>query len=183
MKKEISKVQSSRLLNPGMVILVTASYKDKSTITPCAWHLPLSKKPPSLGVALAKGHFSSELIRKSEEFIVNIPGWNLLDKLVSCGKCSGREVDKFKEAKLSAARAHSLIKTPIIDECIGYIECSLFDIKEVGDHFLFFGEIIHAQADQDYFSGGFWDTKKCDLIFHLGAKFFFKSSEYIEFTK
>jgi len=183
MKQEVAKAQSSRLINPGMVILVTAGYKDKSTITPCAWHLPISKEPPSLGVALAKKHFSSELIKKSEEFIVNIPDWNLLDKLIACGKCSGREIDKFKESGLTSARANTLTRTPVIDECIGNIECSLFDVKDVGDHFLFFGEIIYAQAKQDYFAGGFWDTKKCDLIFHLGAKYFFKSSEYMEFGK
>ena len=183
MKREISKSQASRLINCGMVILVTAAYKDKTTITPCAWHLPLSKSPSSLGIALARSHFSSELIRKSEEFIINIPDWALLDKLVACGKCSGRDVDKFKEAKLTPQKGGSLVKTPRISECIGHLECSLIDIKEVGDHFLFLGEIIQAQAEEDYFRGGIWDTGKVNLIFHLGSKFFFKSSEYIEFNR
>jgi flavin reductase (DIM6/NTAB) family NADH-FMN oxidoreductase RutF len=183
MKREVYKDNANRLINCGMVVLVTSAYKDKANITTCAWQVPLSKKPPALAVALAKKHFSSELIRKSEEFIVNIPDWSLLDKVVRCGTLSGWKVDKFAQVGLTPQKAHSLVKTPKIGECIGSLECSLFDIKEIGDHYLFFGEIIYAEAESDYFGEGFWDTKKIDLIFHLGSSYFFKSSEFIDFKK
>jgi len=183
MKKEVRKDQASRLTGCGGVVLVTAVYKDRTTITPCAWQMPLSKNPPCLGVALAKGHFSSEAIRRNGEFIVNIPHWGLLDKIVFCGKRSGRDVDKFEETKLTKQKADALIKTPKIGECIGHLECSLIDIKEAGDHFLFLGEVIRAEAEEDYFKEGFWDTSKVDLIYHLGAKFFCKASPYVEFGR
>jgi len=143
----------------------------------------LSKNPALLGIALAKKHFSSELIKKSSQFIVNIPEWKLLDKVMFCGAVSGREIDKFKETKLTADKAHSLAKTPKIAECIGSIECSLFDIKEAGDHYLFFGEVVYAEAENHLFINDFWDTNKAELIFHLGGKFFFKPAPYAEFKK
>ncbi|UCC95755.1 MAG: flavin reductase family protein [Candidatus Omnitrophota bacterium] len=183
MKKMVDESKASRLVNCGMIILVTAAYKDKSTITPCAWYLPLSKKPPSVGVALAKSHFSSELIKKSQEFIINIPHWSLLEKVIVCGSVSGRQVDKFKEAHLTPQKAHSLVKTPKVDECVGNIECSLWDIKEVGDHYLFLGEVIYAEAEEDFFINDMWDTQRGDFIFHLGSRFFFKSSPSIEARK
>lgn len=183
MKIKVSNEKASRLLNCGMTVLVTAAYKDKTTITPCAWHMPLSRKPSSLGIALAKTHFSSEAIQKSQEFIVNIPDWTLLDKLLVCGSVSGRESDKFKTAQLTQKPAVVLTKTPIIEECIGHIECSLFDVKEVGDHFLFLGEVVYTQADEQLFANDFWNTDKVDFIFHLGSKFFFKSSPYTEYKK
>ena len=183
MKIRIPNDKASRLINCGEVILVTAAYKDKATITTCAWHLPLSKSPSALGIALAKTHFSSELIKKNEEFIVNIPDWSLLDKAVLCGSLSGRSVDKFKEAKLTPQKPHHLTKTHAIEECLGNIECSLLDTKEIGDHFLFLGEVVYAEAEEKYFVNDFWNTSKIDLIFHLGSKFFFKSSPYLEFKK
>ncbi|UCD15820.1 MAG: flavin reductase family protein [Candidatus Omnitrophota bacterium] len=180
MKVNIPKVEASRLLNCGMVVLVTAAYKDKTTITPCAWQMPLSKKPACLGIALAKAHFSSELIRKSEEFIINIPHWDLLDKVVFCGSHSGRDIDKFAESRLTLIKPLSLSKTPQIGECLGHLECTLLDIKEVGDHYLFLGEVICAQADDNYFVNKCWDTRNGSLIFHLGGRSFFKSSPFVE---
>lgn len=183
MKKEVDKTGASRLVNCGMIILVTAGDGKRSTITPCAWHMPVSKDPPILGVALAKKHFSSELIKKNREFVINIPSYNLLEKIMFCGKRSGRETDKFKEANLTTERSNILAKAPKIRECIADIECSLNCIEEVGDHFIFLGDVIYAQADQESFSRGFWDTTKVDLPFHLGAKYFFKSSAYSEYQR
>ncbi len=180
MKKEIAVSQASRLINCGMVILVTAGHKDQATITPCAWHLPLSKNPPLLGVALAKGHFSAQLIKESREFIVNIPPWPLRKKVIACGKCSGRDVDKFAQAELTRLKAHTLQAVPAIAQCLGHIECRLREAKETGDHFLFIGDIVYAQAEADCFKQGFWDTKTTEVIFHLGAKCFFKSAPHIE---
>ena len=183
MKREVSKNEAIRLVNSGMVVLVSCAYKGKTNITTCAWHMPASKEPPSVLVALAKKHFSSELIRKSEEFIINIPHWPLLERVVVCGSLSGWQADKFKQARFNPCQAKRLAKTPKIEECIGSLECSLFGVKEVGDHYVFFGEVIYAEAESDYFARGFWDTERVELIFHLGSRFFFKSREFIEIKK
>lgn len=183
MKKRVDIEMANRLINCGMVVLISCAYKDKQNITTCAWHMPLSKRPPAIAIALAKKHFSSELIKKSEEFIINIPNWVLLNKVITCGTLKGRSIDKFKEAELTAHKANALARTHIISECIGHIECSLFDIKEVGDHFLFLGEVVYAEAEEDYFKEGYWDTNKVHFILHLGSNYFFKSSPFSEFRK
>lgn len=181
MKINIEKDKSSRLINCGMVIMVSCGYQDKRTITPCAWHMPVSKEPAIISVALAKKHFSSELIRKSKEFIINIPDWKLLDKMMKCGKISGRNIDKFDHASLTAQKAKVLDSASLVQECIANIECQLIDIAEKGDHYVFYGEIANAIAEQDFFINDMWDTKRVDLIFHLGGKFFFKSNSPITF--
>ncbi|MDD4182441.1 MAG: flavin reductase family protein [Candidatus Omnitrophica bacterium] len=183
MKIEINKQNASRLINCGPVVLVTSGYKDKRNITTCAWSMPLSKGPALLGVALAKKHFSSELINLSLQFIVNIPEWKLLDKVMACGSISGRNMDKFKENGFTAEKAHSLSDAPKIAECAASVECLLVEAKEAGDHYLFIGEIVYAEAENSLFVNDFWDTEKAELIFHLGSKFFFKSSPYMEFKK
>jgi flavin reductase (DIM6/NTAB) family NADH-FMN oxidoreductase RutF len=76
-----------------------------------------------------------------------------------------------------------LIYAHKIKECIGSLECSLLDINEIGDHYLFIGEVVYADAEKKYFVDDFWDTHKVKLIFHLGGRFFFKSSSFIEFRR
>ncbi|MBN2120385.1 MAG: flavin reductase family protein [Candidatus Omnitrophica bacterium] len=180
MKKEVDKKRACRLINSGNLILVSCSYKDKDNITTCAWHSPCSHTPACLLVALAKKHLSSELIRKSKEFIINIPSWQLKDKAVFCGSNSGRDIDKFQKAPLTREKALKLSKASKIKECIANIECSLIDIKEIGDHFLFFGEPVYAEVVEGIFDFDniVW-KEEADLLFHFGGKFFAKQGPFI----
>jgi len=179
MKIEIPRERATRLLSSGNVILVSSAHQDKANIITLAWKTPLSHKPPLLGISIAKTHFSSELIEKSEEFVVNVPDLNLLEKVVFCGKASGRDVDKFKETKLTPLKANRLVKTPLISECIGNLEVALRDIREFGDHKFFVGEIIYAQAEENLFDQT-WNVDKAKLIYHLGGSFFTGSGKMIK---
>jgi len=127
---------------------------------------------------VGKERFSAELIKGSGEFIVNIPDWDLMEQVLYCGTHSGRDVDKFKETKLTPEKAGKLLKTPKIKECIGSIECSVIDGIEIGDHILFSGEVLYAEAEEDLFKDGVWDIEKAGLIYHLGEKCFMKSSPF-----
>ena len=179
MKVEVHKSQATRLINAGGVILVTSCYKDKPNIITLAWHTPISKDPGLIGISIAKSHLSYELINKSEEFIINIPDAGLLKQALSCGSISGAKVDKFKESGLTAEKADKLMKTPRIKECIGHIECYLRDIRDIGDHGLFIGEVIFASAEEGLFNET-WQVDKVKLLFHLGSKFFTNSSEMLK---
>jgi len=178
MKKEVTLKRSNRLINSGQVILVSCCYKDKANIITLAWNTPFSHNPPLLGISIAKTHLSCELIKKSEEFVVNIPDLKLLQKVVYCGSHHGHDIDKFKEAGLSAMKANRLVKTPLIKECIGHLECRLSDAKEVGDHILFIGEPIFASAEDNLFNET-WDPEKVKLIYHLGGSNFTSSDRLI----
>lgn len=175
MKIEVPISSANRLINSGNVILVSSAYEDKKSIITVAWHCPVSIKPPILAIAVGKSRFSAELIEKSKEFIINIPNWKLFEAMLYCGTYSGRDIDKFKEAKLTPEKAKKLRRTPKIKECIGAIECRLIDKIEVGDHIVFFGEVLYAEAEKELFPDGFWDTEKAELIYHLGGNYFMKS--------
>jgi flavin reductase (DIM6/NTAB) family NADH-FMN oxidoreductase RutF len=179
MKVEVSPDKATRLLSSGNVILVTSAYKDRANIITLAWKTPLSHRPPLVGISIAKTHFSCELIEKSEEFIINVPDINLLDKVVFCGKVSGRDMDKFKETKLTPLKANRLVKTPLISECIGDLEVTLRDIREFGDHRFFVGQIIYAQAEENLFTQT-WDVNRVKLIYHLGGSSFTSSDKMME---
>jgi flavin reductase (DIM6/NTAB) family NADH-FMN oxidoreductase RutF len=178
MKIEVPKEKSTRLINSGNLILVTSAYKDKTNIVTIAWHSPLCRKPPLVGISVAKSHLSCEFIQKAGEFIINIPDEPLLRKAVFCGSISGREREKFSEAGLTPVKAKHLVKTPVIGECPGHIECYVRDTKEFGDHVLYAGEVIYAEAEERLFQEN-WDTDKIKLIYHLGGKCFTTSEKLI----
>lgn len=179
MKKEINIEDARRLINAGNLILVTTADEEKKNVATIAWHMPLSSEPPLIGIALAKEHYTSELIMVSEEFTINIPNWPLLQKVIYCGSVSGREKDKFGDTGFTPEPPVKLVEAPRIKECIGAIECELYETKELGDHYLFIGQPVYAEAEEELFNDTVWDSAKAELICHLGGKYFFKSTERV----
>ena len=171
-KIEIPLSKFNRLINFSPVVLVTSAAKDKKNIVTVAWVTPLSGAPPLLGIAIAKKHFTNKLIRECSEFVINIPGEELLEKVKFCGSVRGEKIDKFKESGLTAKDAQK-IKPPTIDECLAHLECKLSDTIDAGDHSFFIGEVIHASAvegflDKEYIT----DLAKAKTLHHLGGSKF-----------
>ncbi|MEW6276626.1 MAG: flavin reductase family protein [Bacillota bacterium] len=172
MKIEVPVEAAYRLINPGCVVLVTSAYRDRSNVMTLAWQTPLSSRPPLVGIAVAQKHLTAELITAGGEFALNIPGANLLKQVLRCGKVSGRERDKFKEAGLTPVAAKK-IRAPLIAECLGHLECGVVDRYKTGDHYFFVGEVLAAGAQTDFFSER-WN-EAAELIHHLGGKWFYRS--------
>ncbi|MBI4336053.1 MAG: flavin reductase family protein [Candidatus Omnitrophica bacterium] len=178
MKAEVPLDKANRLINSGEVILVTSGYEDRNNIITLAWSMPLSHNPALMAVSVTKKRFSYGLIEKSGEFAVNVPGIGLFKEMIYCGTNSGRDVNKFKETKLTPVKANKLTHAPLIKECIGHLECRLNFKKEVGDHVLIIGEILHASAENELFDVK-WRVDKTKLIYHLGDKVFTTSDKEI----
>ena len=133
---------------PVPAVLVTCGHGEQANIITIAWTGTLCSKPPQLGIGVRPQRHSHSLIRERGEFVVNVPSERLLEKVDYCGMVSGREVDKFEAAGLTAAPA-SVLKTPIITECPINIECRVTQIIPLGSHDLFIGEVVAVQIDEE----------------------------------
>lgn len=167
MLKEI-KSGVYHLLHPKIAIFLTSISKEgKANVMTCAWTTPVSDEPPIIVACVSKGSYTAELIRKTKEFVINIPSKKLLPALWICGKSSGRDTDKFKKANLETGPAKK-VRVPIINNCIGYIECKLWKVLEAGECYVFFGKVLSAYADDKYFKKDVW-TVKAGIPLHLGG--------------
>lgn len=133
---------------PAPTVLVTCGHGEEVNIITIAWTGTLCSKPPQLGIGVRPHRHSHSLIRKTGEFVVNVPSERLLEKVDYCGMVSGREVDKFEAAGLTPASA-SLLETPIIAECPINIECRVSQVIPLGTHDLFIGEVVAVQIDEE----------------------------------
>lgn len=169
MKKiEIPLSRSNRLINYGPVVLVSTQSGGKRNILPIAWVTPISHKPPILCISVSLANYSNKLIKESKEFVVNVPGKELISKVEYCGGVSGKDTDKFKESGLTPVNSKK-IKAPTVDECLAHLECKVIDIVEAGDHTIFLGEVLFPSAvshflDKDYLV----NLKKVNTLHHLG---------------
>jgi flavin reductase (DIM6/NTAB) family NADH-FMN oxidoreductase RutF len=142
---KVSK-RPSTYLYPVPVVLVTCGVERPNVIT-LAWVGTVCSDPPMVGIGVRPERYSHGLIDQSGEFVVNIPGEDLLEVTDRCGHTSGRDVDKFAAFGLTAEPA-STLKTPLIAECPVNIECRVTQKIPLGAHTLFLGEIVAVQVDE-----------------------------------
>ncbi|MBU0683192.1 MAG: flavin reductase family protein [Candidatus Omnitrophota bacterium] len=173
MLKEISLDLATRLINHGPVVLVSSCYNDKVDITPVAWHMPISKKPPVIALEIGENHYIYECIIKSRDFAINIPPKSVVKKIVKCGSCSGRDVDKVKMCGFEIQPSKE-IRSPAINGMMGVLECVLKEDKYLLQEYnIVLGEVKRALADEQNFDEHWlFTTDEKRTIHHLGNRTF-----------
>ena len=166
------KLSPGTVLAPVPVVLVSCGDEKKANITTIAWTGTLNSEPPLLYVSIRPGRFSYSIIKETGEFVVNIPDEKLVFETDYCGTNSGKNVDKFEEMKLTKELAQ-VVKAPLIKECPINIECKVKEIKSLGSHDIFIGEIVAVNAEKEYVSEtGKIEYQKLKLLTYLGSEYF-----------
>ena len=159
------------LLHPRPVtLIVTISREGRINIMTCSWNTPLSEEPPLIGISVWKGSFTHKLLKEVPEFTVNIPSSNLLKDVMIAGTKSGKDVDKLKEMNVTLKPAKK-VKPPIIEECLGHMECKVVKEVDVGECTLFIGEVVEAYAEEEVFRN-YWDLRRVNLLLHNSGRYF-----------
>lgn len=131
------------LTNPLQTILVTCRHKGKDNIITMDWHTPLSFNPMIYAISVGKTRYSLELIKNSKVFVVNFMSKKFEKEILFCGRNSGRNCDKFAQTGLTKEESEK-IDCPRIREALGFLECKVLQLIEVGDHVLFIAEVINS---------------------------------------
>jgi len=161
-----------RLINHGPTVLVTSKVGEKINIMTVAWQMPVSFKPMLVAIAIGHERFSHKLILESREFVINIPYIEMIKEVLCCGTQSGKDIDKFKVCGLTPIKARK-VGAPLVKECIGNIECSLYYAHETGDHTIFVGEVLAASVKEGIFDGYLRVAlEQAKTLHHLGGKVF-----------
>lgn len=167
MQKEV-KTDIYRMLHPKLTFFLTSISRDgKPNVMTCSWGVPVSMEPPMIIVCVGKEAYTAELIRETREFAVCIPTKAQLKALWACGNVSGRDADKFRKAGLKPVNAKK-IRSPLIEGCLGFLECRLGKTVEAGECYAFFGKVVSARADERFFEKGSW-TEEAEIPMHLGG--------------
>lgn len=170
-KEDVVTEDIPYLLHPYQATLVTTLGKDgKPNVMAVAWIIPVSVNPPYLAMTLRPQRHSYKLLTETQEFVVNIPDFNLAEQVVFCGRRSGRDHNKFKETRLTPMKARK-IATPIIKECIAHLECKLEKVIEIKDHILCIGKVIVAYASNKCYRR-LYDLSQHEPLLHLRGNIF-----------
>jgi flavin reductase (DIM6/NTAB) family NADH-FMN oxidoreductase RutF len=145
MKKSFN---AKTLIYPTPVWLIgTYDKSGKPNAATIAWGGVCSSKPPCAAVSLRGATYTHGNIMERKAFTINVPSAGQVKIADYCGMVSGRNVDKFAGAKITAVKSEK-VDAPYIQEFPMILECKLLDTIEIGIHTHFIGEIIDVQVDE-----------------------------------
>ena len=157
---------------PIPAVMVSCGNMEKSNIITVAWTGILNTNPAMCYISVRPERYSYNLIKESGEFVINLTTEDLTYATDWCGVKSGKNVDKFKEMKLTKEECN-FVKCPAIKESPVSIECRVKEIKKLGSHHMFMAEVLSINASDKYIDkNGAFDISKCNLIAYANGKYF-----------
>ncbi|MEK6760289.1 MAG: flavin reductase family protein [Deltaproteobacteria bacterium] len=135
--KDISLAQ--RKIIQGVFIISTRSGEKINAMT-AAWVSRASFTPPIITVSVGKTRYTHDLISASGVFAVHVLGHEHIAIGKHFGLKSGRKTDKFAGMDYETKATGS----PIIKDCLSWMDCKTVGEIDAGDHTLFVGEVLAA---------------------------------------
>lgn len=138
------------MLYPLPAVLVsTADKEGNSNLLTIAWTGTICSDPPMVSISVRPQRYSYHMIEETGEFVINLTTEKLCFATDYCGVKSGRDVDKWKEMKLTKVPGEK-VTVPMVKESPVNLECRVTEKKELGSHHMFLAEVVAVHADEKY---------------------------------
>ncbi len=137
------------MLSPVPPALISCGTLDEPNVMTAAWTGIICTDPTLVYVSIRPSRYSNEIIRKTGEFVINIPTKQLAKAVDLCGVKSGRDINKFKLTQITPIKC-SKIDAPQIEESPVSIECIVKEITSFGTHDMFLAEVVAVDIDEKY---------------------------------
>lgn len=156
-RKKLQESEGRRLMGGAPVVLVTSAWRTVPNAMPVAWSMPVSIDPPLVAIVVHQSRQSHDMIKFGEEFGINFPSRVITNHTQWLGMVSGTTGEKLEASQLPYFKS-KIIDAPLLEGCVGWMECTLHDHYTIGDHTTFVGRVVAAQADTDAFDfeKGLW---------------------------
>ena len=126
---------------PERVVFVTASDAEGNPhIITVSWSSRVSFDPPMFAISIGKNRSIHAMIRESGEFVIAVPGAELADAVIGCGKSGPEPEDRFAKYGLEKQPGET-VRCPLIRNCIVNYECIVKEKADAGDHTVFIGQV------------------------------------------
>jgi flavin reductase (DIM6/NTAB) family NADH-FMN oxidoreductase RutF len=126
----------------GIYVLTTAHEQEMNGMI-ASWVSQVSHAPPLVMVAVHPNRYSHHLILRSKAFALH-----------ALSRGQEHLIRRFKGPEPTAKFSNlgwfqGKTRCPILEKCLGYVECELRATYEPGNHTLFIGEVVEAGTAEE----------------------------------
>lgn len=161
------------MLYPLPAVLVTVSDKEgNDNVFTVGWTGTICSDPAMVSISVRPERHSYHMIRETGEFVINLTTKELAYATDYCGVKSGRDVDKFKQMKLTKLSGQK-VKVPLIAESPVNIECRVTQAIELGTHVMFLAKVEAVTVDDAYMDAkNTFHLRKADPIVYSHGEYY-----------
>lgn len=156
--------KAGTMLAPIPPALVSCGTIENPNVMTAAWSGIVCTNPPLTYVSIRPSRYSYELIKKSGEFVINLPTVSLAKAVDWCGVKSGRNENKFVKMGLSPLPC-KYIGAPQVAQSPVSIECKVLQVTNYGSHDMFLAKVLAVNVDDEYINkNGEFNIEKAGLL-------------------
>ncbi len=128
-------------LTHGVYVLGTRRGRQVTAMT-AAWVTRISERPPCVAVAVREDRYTHGLILESATFSLSVLREDQVGLAAHFAETSGEYDEKLQGIPYGLSPSGS----PILLDCLAYLDCKVLDTARAGDHTIFIGEAIAGEA-------------------------------------
>ncbi len=163
---EVAGSKVYRLFYPSVPVIVAARFDGRISAMPVVSILSVSSSPPRVAFSSSTSHRTYEAIVRSKSFSAVWLDTKFIKSVENLGtSSSGTAPDKLGSAGLTH-HGGRVLDVPVIDGASAVLECSVSEVRTLGDHDLVVGEVMVAYAEEDF--ADYWAFKGYSPILYSG---------------
>jgi flavin reductase (DIM6/NTAB) family NADH-FMN oxidoreductase RutF len=152
-----------------VTFISTMSVDGIRNIAPYGCMMPVLRPLDLVCIATAKRRDTLDNIRATKEFVINLAGTDLSDKVIPTARYSPPEADEFVMAGLDE-KPSVVVRPPGIKGCYAWMECTLDKLFEEPRYVLIMGKVVHLEIDDTVCRpDGSFDPDKARPLFMTGS--------------
>ena len=128
-------------LSHGVYVLGTRRGREMTAMT-AAWVARVSEHPPCVAVSVRDDRYTHGVILESATFSLSILRDDQVDVATHFAETSGEYHDKLHGIPYGQSPNGS----PILLDCLAYLDCRVLDAARAGGHTVFIGEVTAGES-------------------------------------
>lgn len=153
-----------------VTFISTVSIDGIRNIAPWSCIMPILRPLDLICLASAKNRDTLTNIRETRQFVVNLAGADLMDKVIPTAMRSDPQVDEFLVAGLDEKPSET-IRPPGIAGCYGWMECQLEKEFDENRYVLIVGRVLRLEVRDEFLRpDGSLDVARVQPLLMTGSK-------------
>jgi flavin reductase (DIM6/NTAB) family NADH-FMN oxidoreductase RutF len=128
-------------LSHGVYVLGTRRGREMTAMT-ASWVAQVSERPPCVVVSVRDDRYTHDVILESATFSLSVLREDQVDVATHFAETSGEYHDKLHGVPYGQSPGGS----PVLLDCLAYLDCMVLDSAHAGDHTVFIGEVTAGES-------------------------------------
>ena len=128
-------------LTNGVYVLGSRRGREMTAMT-ASWVSQVSERPPYVAVAIRDDRYTHDVVLDSSTFALSV----LRDDQVAVATHFAETSGEYHDKLYGIPYGQSPNGSPILLDCLAYLDCRVLDTARAGDHTVFIGEVIAGES-------------------------------------